>query len=57
MRDAPMVPNVKLNAKDGKVFGNPKQYIRMVGKLNYLAITLPSIAFRVSVVSKFMSTH
>ncbi|XP_031256490.1 DNA topoisomerase 3-alpha-like [Pistacia vera] len=54
--DTPMVPNVRLNAEDGEMFGDPEKYRRIVGKLNYLTITCLDIAFSVSVVSQFMSS-
>ncbi|XP_049344160.1 secreted RxLR effector protein 161-like [Solanum verrucosum] len=49
-----MVPNVHL-MKDGNPSDNPERYRRIVGKLNYLTVTRPDIAFAVSVVSQFMS--
>ena len=52
----PMVPNVQLMPDDGDPFYNPKRYRRVVGKLNYLTVTRPDIAYTVSVVSQFTST-
>ncbi|KAJ9542741.1 LOW QUALITY PROTEIN: hypothetical protein OSB04_029247 [Centaurea solstitialis] len=54
--EAPMIPNVKLKADDGDPLENPEKYRRVVGRLNYLTITRPDIAFPVSVVSQFMSS-
>ncbi|XP_031275449.1 uncharacterized protein LOC116133918 [Pistacia vera] len=54
--DTPMVPNVRLNVEDEEMFGDPERYRRIVGKLNYLTVTRPDIAFSVSVVSQFMSS-
>ncbi|RVX21188.1 Retrovirus-related Pol polyprotein from transposon TNT 1-94 [Vitis vinifera] len=51
----PMVPNVQLMPDDGDPFYNPKRYQRVVGKLNYLIVTRPDIAYAVSVVSQFTS--
>ncbi|KAM7465888.1 hypothetical protein LguiB_013450 [Lonicera macranthoides] len=52
---APMIPNVQLT-KDGQLFEDPEKYRRLVGKLNYLTVTRPDIAYSVSVVSQFMSS-
>ena len=51
----PMVPNVQLMPDDGDPFYNPERYRRVVGKLNYLTVTRPNIAYAVSVVSQFTS--
>ncbi|RVW93300.1 Retrovirus-related Pol polyprotein from transposon RE1 [Vitis vinifera] len=40
---------------DGDPFYNPERYRRVVGKLNYLTVTRPDIAYAVSVVSQFTS--
>ncbi|XP_019199893.1 PREDICTED: uncharacterized protein LOC109193507 [Ipomoea nil] len=53
--DTPMDQGVKLLAGKGEPFEDPERYRRLVGKLNYLTITRPDIAFPVSVVSQFMS--
>ena len=50
----PMSPNVQLT-KEGELFKDPERYIRRVGKLNYLTIILPDIAYSVSVLSQYMS--
>ena len=41
--------------REGKLFEDPKKYKRLVGKLNYLTVTYPDIAYSVSVVSQYMS--
>ncbi|RVW76474.1 Retrovirus-related Pol polyprotein from transposon TNT 1-94 [Vitis vinifera] len=41
----PMVPNVQLMPDDGDPFYNPERYRRVVGKLNYLTVTRPDIAY------------
>jgi len=54
--DTPMDPNVKLVPGQGELFSNPGRYRRLIGKLNYLTVTRPDIAFAVSVVSQFPSS-
>ena len=50
-----MAPNSQLT-KDGELFEDPERYRRLVGKLNYLTVTRPDIAYSVSVVSQYMSS-
>ncbi|TYK29397.1 Retrovirus-related Pol polyprotein from transposon TNT 1-94 [Cucumis melo var. makuwa] len=50
----PMMSNQQL-VKEGRLCKDPKRYWRLVGKLNYLTVTRPDIAYSVSVVSQFMS--
>ena len=38
------------------MFEDPERYRRLVGKLNYLTVTRPDIAYSVSVVSRYMSS-
>ena len=49
----PMAPNVKLT-KEGELFADPGRYRTLVGKLNYLSVTRPDIAYSVSVFSQYM---
>ncbi|KAL3518524.1 hypothetical protein ACH5RR_021113 [Cinchona calisaya] len=53
---APMITNMQLTADDGELFSDPAMYRRLVGKLNYLTVTRPDIAYPVSIVSQFMSS-
>ncbi|CAH9127684.1 unnamed protein product [Cuscuta epithymum] len=39
-----MIPNVQLT-QEGTPFEDPERYRRLVGKLNYLAVTRPDIAY------------
>lgn len=50
-----MVPNLRLT-KDGKLFEDPEKHRRLFGKLNYLRVTSPNIAYSVNVVSHYMSS-
>ena len=50
----PMAPGVHLIRED-ETFEDPERYRRLVGKLNYLLVTCPDIAYSVSVVSQYMS--
>ncbi|XP_065861932.1 uncharacterized mitochondrial protein AtMg00810-like isoform X3 [Euphorbia lathyris] len=52
---APMTPNAHLTS-EGEPFEDLGRYRRLVGKLNYLTVTRPDIAYSVSVVSQFMSS-
>nr|CAD1840512.1 unnamed protein product [Ananas comosus var. bracteatus] len=53
---APMAPNLQLTANDDELFEDPERHRRLVGKLNYLTVTRPDIAYSVSVLSQFMSS-
>ena len=50
-----MAPNLQLT-KEGELFEDPDRYKRLVGKLNYLTITRPNIAYSISVLSQYMSS-
>ena len=52
---SPMAQNLHLT-REGKLFGDPERYRRLIGKLDYLTVTLPDIAYSVSVVSQYMSS-
>ncbi|XP_019099751.1 PREDICTED: uncharacterized protein LOC109132539 [Camelina sativa] len=39
----------------GPFLSNPEQYLRLVGKLIYLGVTRPDLAYSVNILSKFMS--
>ncbi|GAV77907.1 LOW QUALITY PROTEIN: hypothetical protein CFOL_v3_21375, partial [Cephalotus follicularis] len=54
--DTSMDPNQKLMVDDGDVLEDSEKYRRLVGKLNYLTVTSPDIAFPVNVVSQFLSS-
>nr|XP_027118139.1 uncharacterized protein LOC113735320 [Coffea arabica] len=49
----PMIPNLQLTK--GELLEDLGRYRRLVGKLNYLTVTRPDIAYSVSVVSQYMS--
>ena len=51
----PMITNLQLTTDEGELFENPEMYRRLVGKLNYLIMTHPDIAYPISIVSQFMS--
>ncbi|KAJ9673153.1 hypothetical protein PVL29_026432 [Vitis rotundifolia] len=53
---SPMIPNVQLMLNDGDSFYNSERYQRVVGKLNYLTVMRPDIAYAINVVSQFTST-
>ena len=46
----PMTPNVQIT-KEGDLIEDPERYKKLVGKLNYLTVTRPNIAYSVSVLS------
>lgn len=50
----PMIPNIHLVEEDTTSFQDPERQRRLVGKLNYLRVTRPDIAYGVSVLSQFM---
>ncbi|GJU70267.1 uncharacterized mitochondrial protein-like protein [Tanacetum coccineum] len=54
--DEPMIPKLKLKYEDGRLLQNPEKYRRVVGKLNYLIITHPDIAFSISVLRYLKGT-
>ena len=52
---SPMAQSLHLT-REGELFEDPKRYRRLVGKLNYLTVTRPGIAFSISVISQNMSS-
>ncbi|XP_071687751.1 uncharacterized mitochondrial protein AtMg00810-like [Rutidosis leptorrhynchoides] len=54
--ETPMIPSIKLKTDEGELLMNLEKYRRIVGKLSYLTLTRPDIAFPVSVVSQFLSS-
>lgn len=52
--DTPIDPNCKLGEADGERLLDVGRYQRLVGKLIYLSLTRPDIAYAVGLVSQFM---
>ncbi|GKV06593.1 hypothetical protein SLEP1_g18466 [Rubroshorea leprosula] len=53
--DTPMEVNVKLRKEDGEKLSNPSFYRQLVGRLLYLTMTRPDIAYAMQVVSQFVA--
>ena len=51
--DSPMAQSLHLT-REGGFFEDHERYRRLVGKLNYLTVTRPDIAYSVSVVIQYM---
>ena len=51
---SPMAQSLNLT-REGELFEDHEKYRKLVGKLNYLTVTRPDIAYFVSVVSQYMS--
>ncbi|XP_057977637.1 uncharacterized mitochondrial protein AtMg00810-like [Malania oleifera] len=47
----PMEPNLALSEMDGELISDPSSYRRLVGKLIYLTITRPDLAYEVHTLS------
>ena len=52
---SPMAQNLHLT-RQCELFEDPERYKKLVGKLNYLTLTRPDIAYFVSVISQYMSS-
>ena len=50
---SPMAQSLHLTI-ESELFEDPKRYRRLVGKMNYITVTCPDIAYFVSVVSQYM---
>ena len=50
----PMDTHLKLTSETGDTLSHPEEYQKLVGKLIYLTLTRPDIAYTVHVLSKFM---
>jgi len=53
---SPINPFVKLNATDGELVSDLKNFRKLIGKLLYLTHTRPNISFVVQQVSQFMTS-
>ncbi|XP_020517825.1 uncharacterized protein LOC110006505 [Amborella trichopoda] len=53
--DTPLEVNAKFRATDGEALPDPSFYRKLVGKLIYLTISCPDIAYAVHMVSQFLS--
>jgi hypothetical protein len=51
---SPMASNCHLTSTDGNPFADTSLYHSIVGSMQYLAFTIPDLAFVVHEVSKFM---
>ena len=52
---SPMAQSLHLT-REGELFEDPEIYKRLVGKLNYLTVIGPDIAYYVRVVNRYMSS-
>jgi hypothetical protein len=49
-----MEPNLKLSRDNGDLVADPTMYRRLVGRLIYLTITRPDLAYSVQILNQFM---
>lgn len=49
-----MIPSLHLTKDDGDLPDDLEKYMQLVGKLNYLTMTYPYIAYSVNIASQFM---
>ncbi|KAI5648573.1 hypothetical protein M9H77_34578 [Catharanthus roseus] len=52
----PVEPNHQLAKASGSLFDNPDRYRRLIGKLIYLTLTRPELAYAVHTLAQFMHT-
>ena len=50
-----MDPNLKLNQADGEPLSGVTQYLSLIGRLSYLTVTRPGIAYTVNKLSQYVS--
>lgn len=54
-RTIPLDVNLKLNQDEGEPLPDPSSYRRLIGKLLYLKVTLPDLAYSVNKLSQFVA--
>lgn len=53
--NTPMDPSIKLNEKDGEPLQDVTEYRRLIGRLLYLTLTRPDLAYSVNKLSQFVA--
>ncbi|KAL6190806.1 hypothetical protein ACLB2K_037200 [Fragaria x ananassa] len=51
---SPVDPNLTLTQSEGSFLADPSQYRRLIGRMIYLTITRPDLAYAVHILSQFM---
>lgn len=51
---SPVDPNLTLTQSEGSLLADPSQYRRLIGRMIYLTITRPDLAYAVHILSQFM---